>query len=202
MYLTYNDYLLYINKQIQKPIAKIEWLRVDETVESTITSDILGGNLSISRNNGVRRTCSFTLKNEPNLLPDIYGIWVKKKFKLWLGVIDDNGNEFFLPQGVFVLTNPNYNSEPSGSTVTINGTDKFCLLNGEMGGILKDIYQINSGTNVNNSITTILTAFGDPKPPIMDLTSQTFPYTIRKGQDDNIGELLKEIAKISSRNIY
>lgn len=199
--VTFQDYIDMLRSGKYKPIAKVEWLRVDETVESTIVADILGGSITVNRNNGSRRTCSVNLQGTPDLLPDVYGIWVKKKFKLWMGFII-NGEEYFLPQGIFVLTDPNYNSSPSGLDVTITGTDKFSLLNGELGGLLKDIYQISAGINVNNAVRTILTAFGDPKQPIMDISSQTFPYDIRKSQDENIGDMLKEIAEFSARNIF
>lgn len=198
---TFQDYINMLYSGTYRPIAKVEWLRSDETVESTLVADILGGSLTINRNNGVRRTCSINLRGDASLLPDVYGIWVKKKFKLYIG-FNINGSEYFLPQGIYVLSDPVYNSDPSGLSVTLTGSDKMSLLNGELGGILKDIYVINNGTNVNNAVRTILSSFGDPKDPIMSVTSQTFPYDIRKSQDENVGDLLKEIAYFSSRNIY
>jgi hypothetical protein len=201
MAITFQDYINVLKSGTYKPIAKIEWLRTDETVESTLISDILGGSLTINRNNGTRRSCNIELRGTPDLLPNVYTIWIKKKFKLWLG-FNINGEDYFLPQGIFVLDNPSYNSSPEGMSITLSGQDKFSLLNGTFGGILKDIYQINAGTNVNNAVRTILTAFGDPVAPLMDITSITFPYDVRKNQDENIGDMLQEIAYFSSRNIF
>lgn len=198
---SYSDYVDSIRSGIYKPTVRIELLRDDETVESVLSGDVLSGTLSINRNNGVRRTCSVTFVATEDLLPNVYGIWAKRKFKLWLGLETDNG-EYLKPQGVFVVTNPSYNSTPTDKIVTINGIDKFCLFNGEIGGVLKDIYQVGSGTNVNNAVITIIQEFGDVKNPILDLSTQTFPYDIRKGQDENIGDMLKEIAYFSSRNIF
>ena len=103
---SFQDYISMLRDGSYNPIAKVEWLRSDETVESTLIADILGGSLTINRNNGVRRTCSINLKGDASLLPDVYGIWVNKKFKLYIG-FNIGGENFFLPQGIYVLTNPN-----------------------------------------------------------------------------------------------
>lgn len=198
----FQDYINVINSGIIRPRIKIEWLRVDETVESIFTSDILDGSLTINRNNGVRRAIDFTVKNVPELLPSIYGIWINKKIRLSLGVVCADGTDYFLPQGVFVLSDPSYISSPSGGTISFSAVDKFSLLNSESGGILLDIYQINTGTVVGTSVQTILTTFTDPTPANIQPITTTFPYTVIKQAGDNAGKLLQDIAYFCSRNVY
>lgn len=199
----FQDYINVLKSGIIKPRIKIEWLRQDETVESFLEEDILDGSLTINRNNGARRVIDFKIKNSPELLPNIYGIWMNKKIRLSLGVTCADGTDFFIPQGVFILSNPNYVSSPSGSEVTMSATDKFSMLNGENGsGILLDIYQINSGTNIATSIQTILTAFKDPILGNIQATTATTPFQIRKIQGENIGDMMKQLAYSISRNIY
>lgn len=197
----FNEYIATLRSGLYKPLVKVELLREDESVERTLDADILGGSLSINRNNGARRTCSLTLKGTKELLPDVYGIWAKRKFKLYLG-IEINDDEFFLPQGVFILTDPSYDSTPEGNIVTLNGTDKFALLNGEIGGTFKDVYKILQETSVEDAIKGLLVDFFDPKAPIIDILDEIFPYDILKNQGDNAGDLLKEIAYFCAKNIY
>lgn len=200
---SFQDYLNVLKSGTIFPRIKIEWLRPDETVESEIVEDILSGNLTINRNNGVRRVIDFTVKNSSSLLPNIYNIWINKKVRLSIGVQLPNGEDYLIPQGIFILRNPVYTSSPSGSTVTFNAVDKFGNLNGENGyGILQDIFIISGGTNVNTAIQTILTTFKDPITPNLQPTTKTLPYDIRKGQTDNVGAMLNEIVYAVAKNGY
>ena len=200
---SFQDYLNVLKSGTIFPRIKIEWLRPDETVESEIVEDILSGNLTINRNNGVRRVIDFTVKNSSSLLPNIYNIWINKKVRLSIGVQLPNGEDYLIPQGVFILRNPVYTSSPSGSTVTFNAVDKFDNLNGENGyGILQDIFIISGGTNVNTAIQTVLTTFKDPITPNLQPTTKTLPYDIRKGQTDNVGAMINEIVYAVAKNGY
>lgn len=200
---SFDEYIEVLKSGTIKPRIKIEWLRVDETVESEIVEDILDGNLTINKNNGVRRVIDFTVKNSVSLLPHIDGIWINKKLRLSLGVQLPTGGDYLIQQGVFVLSNPSYTSSPSGSTVTFQAMDKFSLLDGQNGsGILQDIFLIASGTNINTGVQSILTAFKDTIPPNLQPSTKTFPYDLRKGQTDNVGSMLQSIAYFASRNVY
>ena len=64
----FQDYINILKSGIIKPRIKIEWLRPDETVESEFISEILDLTLNVVRNNGVRRTLQFSVKNESYLL--------------------------------------------------------------------------------------------------------------------------------------
>lgn len=198
----FDDYIISLKSGIVKPRIKIEWLRSDETVESIFTDDVLDGSLTITRNSGIRRSISFTVKNSSDLLPNIWGVWINRKVKIYLGVNCADGNDYFIPQGVFVMSNPSYTSDPTGSRVTFNANDKFALLNGESGGLLTDIYLISSGTSVTNGVKTILTAFNDKVPPVIYPNSITYPYEIRKGYGNNIGDILKDTAYFMSYNVF
>lgn len=201
--ISYNDYVQYLTGGLYKPLVKIEWLRNDETVEDEFTADVLSGNLTINRNNGIRRSVSLVLNNKDSIyIPnkDSY-IWINKKFKLWLG-FEINNVEYFLPQGVFVLSNPETVSNFSNKTVKISGVDKFGLLDGTLGGELNGIYQITNGTNINTAIKAILTAYGDDISPLLQTTTENTPYTIRKEYGETYGSLLIELAGILSRDIY
>lgn len=199
-----DDYIQQLRTGVIKNRIRIEWLRKDETVERINESDIISGSISINRNNGIRRTITVELPLTKDLLPNIYGVWVNKKFKVWIGVyVNGNTDIFWSEQGTFVLSNPTYTVENGGGTITINGTDKFCLLNGENGsGTLKDIYQVDMGSDVNQVLKQILAEFNEPKSPMLDPLSKTFPYDIRKSYGDSIGDMIQDIAYFCARNVY
>lgn len=196
----YLDYLK--TSSIKQPRIKIQLLRSDESVESQITDDVLGGTLNINRDNGVRRAIDFTMYNRDGRFnPDIFGIWINKKFKVFLGYNID-GEDLFFPQGVFVMTNPKYDSAPDGGTATLSGTDKFSLLDGTNGGYLNDSYEIPLNSDPNGAIRALLTIYNDPVAPNLQATTRTTPYTIRKGYEDTARSVLEELEFMMARNIF
>ena len=194
------------------PIARITLLRLeDETPYRIIEKEILDGSLQINRNNGIRRSCSLQLSNEKlDMLPNEEGFWINRKFLLELGQ-EINGNTVFFPQGVFVVSNPSVVSNNKSSIVTINGIDKFSLLNGQLGGNLGATYTVPVGQDINNAIRAVLAEYLDDNsqfpidaiiPLLQDLPTEyaNTPYDII--ENTNIGNLLLELSGTYSRNIY
>jgi len=200
---TIKEYLNHIKTSTTlRPRVRLQFLRKDESVEDEVLEDVLGGTLNINRDNGVRRAISIEFQNtDGRFNPNKYRVWVNKKFRVSLGYRID-GEDILFPQGVFVMTNPRYSSRSSGSTVTLSGVDKFSLLDGTNGGYLNDIYQINVGTNANDAIRDLLLIYTDPEPPLLQDTTFTTPYTIRKNYEDTARSILDELAFSLSRNIY
>ena len=206
MALTFDDYLTALKTSTINPRIKIEFLYPDETVKEEITQDIEsdGGNLTINFQNGVRKSCNVPLINiDKKYIPSPNTIWIRNKFRLWLG-LEINGEDYFISQGIFVVRNPEMSSNFSEKIVNLTGIDKFALLDGQLGGELDGIYQIPVGTNIFNAIKSILVLAGDTKTPILDTKykDEVSPYTIRKEAGGNYGELLNGLAGMLSANIY
>lgn len=204
--ITFDDYLKAIKSSTIKPRIKIEFLYPDETVKEEITEDIStnGGNLSINFQNGVRRSCNVSLINiSKKYIPSPNTIWIRNKFKLWLG-LEINGEDYFIPQGVFVVRNPEISSNYSEKLMNLTGIDKFALLDGSLGGELDSIYQIPVGTNIYSVIKDILILAGDTIPPLLDskYKDEVSPYTLRKETGGTLGDILIELAGMLSANIY
>jgi hypothetical protein len=204
--LTFDDYINAVKLNTIYPRIKIEFLYPDETVKEEITQDIKsnGGNLSINFQNGVRKSCNVPLINiDKKYIPSPNTIWIRNKFKLWLG-LRINNEDYFISQGIFVVRNPEVSNNFSEKLVNLTGVDKFALLDGQLGGELDAIYQIPVGTNIHEAIKSILILAGDTKSPILDskYISETTPYTIRKEAGGNYGEILNELAGMLSANIF
>jgi len=204
--LTFQDYINELKKGVFKKRVKIEWLRrEDETPYEEFSADIMGGNLSISRQNGTRRSVSLKLKNiDGKYIPSEDGVWINQKFKLYLG-LDINGEDYLIPQGVFVISDPVATSNFSETYIELNGIDKFSLLDGTLGGNLEGIYQIPLNTKIFDAINSILVLAKDKLPALLGdyFKTDKTPYTIRKEVGSaTLGEILTDFAFMVSANIY
>ena len=119
--------------------ARITALTVDELPIEMIEGKVSGGNISIDGASAVRRTCSLSLIAEDI---DINGFYwgLNNKIKIEIGLknfINPKYNDIiWFPQGVYVITSFNTSLSPNGYNISINGKDKMCLLNGDVGGSL------------------------------------------------------------------
>ena len=203
--VTFQDYLdtLQSGTYVQK--IKIVLLREDETPREEITILIgnSGGTLSVNRANGVRRTVNLNIMNLDNTyIPNPESFWVHQKFMLYL-CLEINGEDYWLPQGVFVLDDPSVSSNFSESLISIKGVDKFGMLN-QIGGELGYTYIINTDTDIISAITDTLALSNDPKTPIIDsyLIGFTTPYTMTYEPSSKIGDVLIDLAQLYSCSIY
>lgn len=212
--ITYSDYITHIQEdQTRIPRIKVEFLRYeDETVLKTITGDVREGSglLNIERKNGQRRSISFDLTNvEGEYTPDPDKVWLRQKVKVYKGLII-NGGEFWVSQGVFVMTNPVLH-DMDETYLRFEGDDKFSLAE-TIGGEVEGTYIIPVDTSVDFAIRMILQpstdvekeVFYDPISPMIDSEFSTIltPYTIEVATGDNIASALYELAHMVSANMY
>lgn len=156
--MNFQKYLNVVSGNFRRAI-KIEWLNSDESVAFEFTNALydIGVDLSVNYQNGSRRTCTLTLKNDKNQFPiNFNGIWFGQKFKLWMGVYIDEKTPYYLPQGVFYVSNPNNIYQPSSKTVKINGVDKWAFLDGTLHGKLSGTYQTNIGNDLCEATRKLL----------------------------------------------
>ena len=119
--------------------AKIILLTWDEQPVEEIQGRITGGSVNIDGASAVRRTCSLSMVSQKiNLLNTYWGL--KNKFKLEIGVENtinpDYPDILWFKQGMYIFTSLNMNVQSNNFTISLNGKDKMCLLNGEVGGII------------------------------------------------------------------
>lgn len=227
----------YINKlkgEDFRIAVKVEWLNPDETVNFEFTNSLYDISVEVSVNyeKGSRRSCTLTLNNDRNRFPiDFNSIWIGSKFKLWMGIYLDEQTPYYLPQGVFYVSNPDEVYNPSTRTVRINGVDKWAYLDGTLFGKLSGTYQTNINVNLYDAIkgllslsryannfdaTEDLSEMIDPIPPLLSayfLTKTTIvnekeksvlecPYTAKVERGQTYADVLLEYATILCANIY
>lgn len=147
------DFLLQLDRIHEKEIyAKVTALTFHETPTETIEGRVTGGTINVDGNSAVRRTCSLTIVADNFDYNDYY--WgLNTKFKLEIGVKNNIQPKYpdiiWFPQGVFVLTSFNTSRSTSHFTITLQGKDKMCLLNGEVGGNIEASTDFGTISTVN-----------------------------------------------------
>ena len=214
MVVTSELYIKAIKDKIIKPKFRLSLLRQDETVQEEIIEDIVdtSGSLSINYQQGQRRSLNFSLRNTdgkwtPNENNNF--LWIGSKFKLDLG-IEINGENYWYPNGVFVIGDPSVSHNNSDKQTTIQCCDKFALLDGTLGGNIDGTYVINVGTNIKQAIKDILMLDNgngyplDMIPLLFDnkYKDEVTAYTITKTPDTPIGEIITELADMLSCDVY
>lgn len=139
-YGDYQDFLLKLDQQRNKIIyARVTALNIREEPVETIEGRVNGGSINIDGASAVRRTCSFTILAQDFDYSDY--VWGNNvRFRLEIGVQNDINPEYdniiWFKQGTYVLTSFNTSRSTNNFTISIQGKDKMCLLNGEIGGTL------------------------------------------------------------------
>ena len=135
--------------------AKVIALDLDENPIEEIQGRVTQGSVPVDGNSIVRRTCSLTLvAHEMNINDYIWGL--ETKIKLFIGVSNKINSQYppiiWFKMGTFVLTSFSSSISASGHTVSLQGKDKMCLLNGDIGGSLTALsYDFGTVKVINKS---------------------------------------------------
>lgn len=197
-----SKYFEYIAKStIRKPIYKIDLLhKEDDTIIASITDDVEegSGNISISNQDGSRRSASFTLNNYNKQWNKYFdNLSIGQRFKISLGYEID-GEEFLFPQGVFVYSNPSLDSTGAANNIHVTGNDKWALLDGRAGGYLDATFQVPAGTSMGKFVsdTLKLDIVRDYVTPNIDSSvfDSLTSYDIIHNAGGTIADVVKEVA--------
>ena len=213
-----SEYQILAKQDIIYPKFKIELIdQSEKNIIKEITEDIVlnTGSVSINYQQGVRRSCSFSIDNTtgeytPSPVTGIF--WIGTKFKLYYGLYDsDSSDIYWFCQGVFYVANPTNSHDYSSKIVNISGIDKFGYLGSDLGyNQLTGAYQFKADQKIYNIIKDVLmleTGNGgviDPIPPTLDplYKDEVLPYDLKKSSGDYLGNILVEIGNILGANIF
>lgn len=157
--MQFNDYLANLQSTTLRPISKMEFLNWDGTVAFAVSSFdyLVGGTVSVHYQDGCRRTASVTLDNWARLYEsNINKIWYGQQIKISAGLLLEDGTPYYIPQGVFYITNPRVVFNPSERTTTLELSDKWCVLDGTIAGNLDGIYILPVNENIFEGISALL----------------------------------------------
>lgn len=127
-----------------------------ERIEGRITN---GGSISLDGNSAIRRTCSLSFISNNTNFHEYY--WtVKSKFKLEIGVKNNVDSLYpdiiWFSQGIYVFTSFSVAYSTNNFTVSLQGKDKGCLINGEISGSFSSSVDLGTIENIDSSgVSTI-----------------------------------------------
>lgn len=141
MYLKDEQFLKQLDLcQNKEVFARITSLTFDELPVEWIEGKVQNsGSINVDGNSAIRRTCSLSLLAE-NVDINEYNWGLNHKFKLEIGLTNTIDSEYpdicWFKQGIYVITGFSCNISNNNYSISINGKDKGCMLNGEVGGQL------------------------------------------------------------------
>lgn len=210
-----NVYVKAIKNNLIIPKFRLSLLYPDESVKEEVVSDIVSdnGNLSINYQQGIRRSLNLTLINiDKKWLPspNSGNLWVNSKFSFELGVEID-GIDYWKPQGIFIVSDPNAINSDSEKKLSIQLQDKFAFLTNPSGNV--DLtYEIPADITVREAVEGLLnTSMGNGQvldtksiilDPYFDENNKKIGMTIVKSPDTTIGDIIIEIANAFASDVY
>ncbi len=137
------DFLLQLDKRnVKEKFARITSLTLDEHPIEQIEGRITQGSVNIDGASAVRRSCSLTMVAE-NLDIHDFNWGLKTKFVLEVGLRNDFNPIYpdiiWFPQGMYVISSFSVSRSVNNFNISIQGKDKMCLVNGEMGGLVTSL---------------------------------------------------------------
>ena len=152
-------------------ITILDWLeRPVQEVQGIVT----GGSLNIAGNSSLRRTCNLSVfidnrSDYLNILNVNNLFSINKKFYLEIGYKNTSGQyteyeTIWFPQGLYVITQCSIAHSTDGATISLQGKDKMCLLNGEVGGKIPASTQFDEYETIDENGKWIIT-----KPTIVQI---------------------------------
>lgn len=147
-------------------LARLDFLQPDGSLAFSIDNDpknrrsgafLQEGELNVNLQNGQRRQASVTLSNLDGAYDfNINKVWFGQQIRLMEGLVLPDGTDYYLPQGVFYVKDPEETFEPGRKMVRYSLVDKWAYLDGTLFGNLEGIYQISRGEDLFTAISTLL----------------------------------------------
>lgn len=160
------QFLEKLHKETQREIyVKIISLTNDEYPIEEIQGLITDGSINVDGDSAIRRTCSLTFIS--NDIINDYNWALNTRFKVSVGLKNSINNNYpntiWFPQGTYIITSFSISRSTNNKTISIQGKDKMCLLNGDVNGTIKetsiqfDSIQEEDGSYTKYTIKDIIT---------------------------------------------
>ena len=138
----------FLDEQFLKDLSKVKQREIqirltalniyDEPME-VLEGMLTGGSVNIDGNSAVRRSCSLTLVATDPAAAITKPYWaLKNRFQVEIGILNEINEDYprtiWFSQGVYIISSFTTSQTLNNLTINIQGKDKMCLLNGEIGG--------------------------------------------------------------------
>lgn len=161
----YESYLRNLRSPFIK-LCRLRFLNPDGSIAFALDNNykqlrnktfITDGSISVNLQNGQRRTADVTLSNVNQEFDYAYNkMWFGQEIAIDEGMLLPDGSEYYIQQGVFLISNPDEVNAPNQRTMKYNLVDKWANLDGSLNGNLEGTYEVAVGTNIFNPIVALL----------------------------------------------
>ena len=149
--------LRFLNADGTTAFAVDNGLGANRTVSNRNKCFIADGTLSVNLQNGQRRSLSVKFNNVDGEFDyNINHIWFGNQVALDEGLILLDGTEYYIQQGIFLLTRPTDSVRPIDRSISYELVDKWANLDGTLYGNLEGTYEIALGTDPFDAISSLL----------------------------------------------
>ena len=137
------DFLKELCEQRERTVyARIVALNMQEEPMEEISGRVTQGSINIDGTSSVRRSFSLSMvANDININDYYWGL--NTKIKLYIGLKNSINKKYddiiWFKQGVFILSTFNTSQSVNSYSISVNGKDKMCKLNGELGGMIESL---------------------------------------------------------------
>jgi len=201
------EFIEAMKQPIKDVYIKLEFYTSDmqflgEFTKKVSKSDI--GSINVDRNRPIRRSFTLTLDNKNNEF--IWGenslVWIDKRIKLFTGLKIADGSIHYVPQGLFVLTEPSdLHRIGDGKKAIINCVDKAYLYTDKRGKLVNELI-IEEGTPVKIAIQLLFEDAGETMFNFDDDIDAVVPYEISFSGTDNIWKVGEELAIFAQADLF
>ena len=87
---------------------------------------------------------------------NVNNVWFGQQIAIDEGLILSDGSDFYIPQGVFYIAEPQETLYPNARTMEYPLVDKWSYLDGSLFGRLESTYEVPVNTNIFTPITALL----------------------------------------------
>lgn len=161
------------------------------------------GSISVDGDRDIRRSFSFKLISKNNEFDwnENSLIWIDKRVKLFVGIKLPDGTVEYVPQGVFILTQPSTEHTSEGILTEVTGQDKAYLYTGNFG---KFINQTTLSVNlpIRDAIRIIAQGNGETLFNFDDDITEVVPYELTYESGSSRWDALSELASLGKSKIY
>jgi hypothetical protein len=147
-------------------LSKLEFLNPDNSVAFSLDNNpfnkrsgafLQDGTLNCNLQNGQRRNATINLSNlDGEFDYNVNNRWFGECVRLQMGLVLPDSSNFYLPQGVFYIKDPQEVLKPGQKTATYNLVDKWAMLDSTLGGELEGVYQVLTGVELFPAMQSIL----------------------------------------------
>jgi len=181
----------------QDRIIKIEILNQNDYVVDEISGLCIDGDFNIDGDSAIRRTCSlkFIATSKLSITPSS-PLWINKRFRLWIGITSlFTGQVVYFNMGTYIINDPTVDIQIADKTVSINGLDKMCYLDGTVSGELDKKTIIGVDIPISDAIKETVKLSGETKL-LIDTSPYKTPYQIEKEAGSTIYDVLEELQNL------